>query len=435
MVINGQNDKSLIEGDEQLTKSSAVVSDLQSWFPQLQAAIEENEKTWSSLGYNMKKVASTSQEIYGEGCPMQIMLEGLQVAGSKVIKPDASDNLLEERAKSAADLRAFNERIRGLRMIQEECVQTMKNKAYYQEKVETMRKKENEKAAKRSKSATEKEAEKRLRNEQKLTEVSTKLLTQIDNLSRELEVTVVKKEEVLARVLNCYIHTQNYFFARNPMPVVLANMPSIGSPQSVHDGGHGYLSNAGAGFPPDYIHGYSLASAPSRSDVMDGSAKAMVQPPRAPSPDMYPRVLSHSPSEMPTQGYNPLYVPCPEFTISAENVNEQHEAVRRRSSLISPPTQDIDDQPEFRHHRSSLESGGRGTGITQSPNTHSIYPSVSVPQSLPSPHQHHQSPQTSPAPAQEQSVPAPPGSNAPEHGDYPAVSNQAPSATALGAYY
>lgn len=435
MVINGQNDKSLIEGDEQLTKSSAVVSDLQSWFPQLQAAIEENEKTWSSLGYNMKKVASTSQEIYGEGSPMQIMLEGLQVAGSKVIKPDASDNLLEERAKSAADLRAFNERIRGLRMIQEECVQTMKNKAYYQEKVETMRKKENEKAAKRSKSATEKEAEKRLRNEQKLTEVSTKLLTQIDNLSRELEVTVVKKEEVLARVLNCYIHTQNYFFARNPMPAVLASMPSIGSPQSVHTGGSGYLSNVGVGFPPDYIHGYPLASAPPRSDIMDGSAKSMVQPPRAPSPDMYATVPSHPPSEMPTQGYNPLHAPGQEFTISAENVHEQHQAVRRRSSLASPPTQGIYDQQGFIHRRSSLETGGVGTGFTHSPNTQSIYPSVSVPPNLPSPHQHHESPHTSPPPVQEQSVPTPLGSNAPEQGDYPSVSNQAPSATAPGAYY
>lgn len=395
MGLSGQNGKSLIESDECLKKSGMVVSDLQSWFPQLQAAIEENEKTWSSLGYNMKKVASTSQEIYGEGSPMQIMLEGLQVAGSRVIRPDASDNLSEERSKSAADLRAFNERIRGLRQNQEDCLATMKNKVYYQEKVETMRKKENEKSAKKRASATEKEAEKRLRNEQKLTEVSTKLCTQIDNLSRELDATLSKKEEVLAKVLNCYIHTQNYFFARNPMPAVLANMPSLGSPQSVHQATNsGHLVNSTAGFPPD-TYEYAPASAPPGPDPIGNSANQMTQPPRAPSPDSNHGLPNHGLSKIPShppQLYNPA-VPSGHDTLpNPQSMYDQQEMARRRtiSSIDSLSLNGAGpgyDQQEMARRRSSLDPG-TGMGYAHT-NTQSIYPSNSAPQQP----QHPQHPQ------------------------------------------
>lgn len=266
LAINGWSDKDLPGSDEGIAYANQVVTDLLKWFPQLQAALEENERTWCTLGYNMKKVASTAQEIYGEMNPMQIMLERLQAASAKVSTAQGND-FQNERNKATTGLRDFNECIRSLKSLQEECVQTLKNKVYYQGKVDAIRRKDTEKSAK--KKVNDREAERRLRNEQKLTEVSGLLLFQSEKLSRELHGVLERKERVLETVLRCYIHTQNYNFANNPMPAVIASMPTTSSPVSA-------LEGLSPGFSPEDSQIVSQHFVP--------RAPSFDQPPRAPSP-------------------------------------------------------------------------------------------------------------------------------------------------------
>jgi hypothetical protein len=280
LAITGRNEKDILQSDESIAYANQVVTDLQKWFPQLQAAVEETEKTWNSISYNMKTVASTAQEIYGETNTMQIVLESLQAASAKVASVHYGE-LAEERAKASADLREFNECIRSLRSLHVECVQTLKNKVYYQGKVDVMRKKDAEKSAKRGKN--DKDAEKRLRNEQKLNEMTGELRFNCDKLSRELETIVSRKENVLAAVLKCYIHTQNYNFARNPMPAVIACMPCT-SPNTV-------LGGRLPGFAPER----SQCDSAHFDSSMLVPRLSFDQPPRAPSPTIEHRSHQQQP--------------------------------------------------------------------------------------------------------------------------------------------
>lgn len=228
LVMNGRGDRTVLDSDARLRDADKVISELQRWFPQLQVAVEENEKTWATLGYNLRTVSATSQEIYSESHAMQPMLEALLGAGKQVMPPAAGDRLAEERTQSFAELRAFNDAIRELRTLQSECVGALKNKDYYANKVETMRVNESKK-----KKVTERDVEKRLRNEQKLNEVTSELSYKTDKLQRELDAATERKESVLNLTLHAFIHTQNHYFGRNPMPHVVAALPRR-SPTSVH---------------------------------------------------------------------------------------------------------------------------------------------------------------------------------------------------------
>lgn len=297
LAMNGRAGGDVLENDQGIAYANRVVTELLRWFPQLQAAVEENDKTWCTLGYNMKTVASTAQEIYGEQNSMMVMLESLLSASAKVASVQGHE-LEDERARASNELREFNECLRSLRSLQEECVQTLKNKMYYQDKVDGIRRRDTEKSAK--KKPNEKEVEKRLRNEQKLTEVNGLLDFKSDKLSRELAAILERKDKVLGRVLSCYVHTQNCNFARNPMPAVIAYMPVLSprAPNSQYSDCGAPQRHASYGQPPrapsppsSYDPSSRAFSAPSgyeHASPGPSPPSEYDQPPRAPSPVLAP---------------------------------------------------------------------------------------------------------------------------------------------------
>lgn len=265
MAMTRRDEKAVLGSDEKIAAVTSSLTELQAWFPQLQVAVEDNEKIWSKLGFNLQTVSATAREIYAETNPMQIMLASLQDASGKVMRPDASEDLDGQRLRASGELREFNERIRALKLLHTDCVQTLKNKDYYKSKVETMRLKENEK----KKNLSDREVEKRLRNEQKLNEVTAELSFKSEKLGIELDDLLAKKDRVLGLVLESYVHTQNYYFGRNPMPHVLASMPSNISPSPIYSG-------AAQGLNHDTSTGPAISQY--------NHHVAMEQPPRAPSP-------------------------------------------------------------------------------------------------------------------------------------------------------
>jgi hypothetical protein len=271
VAMSGRDGRDLAENDERVARAGRAVLDLQKWFPQLQAAVEENDRTWSALGRNMRTVASTAQGIYGGDSPMQMALELLRDAGVRVGDPRANEDVADQQTAARSELSAFNDRVRQLRLHHEDCVQTLRNKIYYEDKVGALRRKDRERALK--KGASDKDVERRMRNEQKLSEVTGELLFKADKLARELEAAVARKEQVAGVVLESYVHTQSEHFARSPMPAVLAAMPSSSwtrsaSPKSVFWPAPGVA-------PSPYAP--SSPATDLRTDTAD-------QPPRAPSP-------------------------------------------------------------------------------------------------------------------------------------------------------
>lgn len=269
LAISGRGDKALLATDQRLREADHTVEELHRWFPQLQVAVEENEKIWSSVGFNMRTIARTMQKVYAAHHGIQYTLDHLHAAGEQVTKPARDHSLSAERAHAHAELRTFNDRIRQLRALQSDCVAALKEKEYYHTKVETLRVNEG-----RKKKVTERDVEKRLRNEQKLSEVEAELRFKWEKLQRELEEVEHSKETVLELVLVSFVHTQQYFFERNPMGPVLSLVESRRrSPSSVQ------------GMMQPFDSSVSDVCRSACAPLPDSSSCELKPPPRAPSPD------------------------------------------------------------------------------------------------------------------------------------------------------
>ncbi|PXF43182.1 hypothetical protein BWQ96_07126 [Gracilariopsis chorda] len=261
LALSAKGDRVLLETNQRLREADRVLTELRRWFPQLQAAFEENQKIWTSLAYNISTIAKTAQEVYHEHHKLQLPLDSLASAGDCVLTPVGGKAIHDERTRAVDELRAFNDCIRQLRAEQMECVSALKNKEYYSSKLETIRANE----SKKKKKVTDREADRRLRNEQKLRDYSTQLAYQTDKFHNELHKALDKKELLLEMVLTSYVRTQDFYFALNPMPAVLSVMQSRISPRALYE-----------------LHGYTNA-APLAS-LHSTHSDDLAQPPRAPSP-------------------------------------------------------------------------------------------------------------------------------------------------------
>lgn len=217
VALSGLGDKSVLATDQRLREADHTITQLQRWFPQLHVSVDENEKTWSTLGHNIRSVSQQAQEVYAPDHPNQYMLDHLRAAGESVRPPSREHALASERGRASAQLRAFNEKIREVRNLHSECVSALKEKEYYHTKVETLRVNEG-----RKKKVTERDVDKRLRNEMKFSDVEGQLRFTWERVQQELEDVEACKESVLELVLLAFVRTQDYYFGRNPMGPALS---------------------------------------------------------------------------------------------------------------------------------------------------------------------------------------------------------------------
>lgn len=220
-LSSSRSDKAFLSADQRLREADDTITQLQRWFPQLQVAVEDNEKTWETVGYTVRKVSTVAQQTFPTEHPLQYMLDHLHAAGVEITTPTRSHELYEQRARAAANLRAFNDRIRELRNLQMGCVAALKEKEYYNAKVETLRVNEG-----RKKKVTERDVDKRLRNEQKLAEVANEVNFKWQRLQKELAEVESEKERIVEDVLWMFVKTQGYFFGLNPIGVAASLLES-----------------------------------------------------------------------------------------------------------------------------------------------------------------------------------------------------------------
>lgn len=219
LKLSTRGDRQLLATDQRLREADNTVSELQRWYPQLQVLVEENEKAWATLAHNLRKTSRVAQQTYPAEHGLHYVLDHLHEAGTEIKAPKRGHTLYEERARVAAELRALNDRIRELRMLQMGCVAAVKEKEYYLVKVESLRVNEG-----RKKKVTERDVDKRLRNEQKLAEVVSDLSWKWERLMSMLERVQGEKGEIVERVMWAFVRTQRYYFDLDPMGVVLTLM-------------------------------------------------------------------------------------------------------------------------------------------------------------------------------------------------------------------
>lgn len=236
LAISRRGEREIIDSDQQVREADKLLTQLQRWFPQLQALIDENEKIWASLGYNICSVANTAQQVYDDENGIHFMLQSLYSAGDTLISPIGYISIFEERRIASIELRTFNENIRQLRILQTDCVTVLKNRTYYVNKLKNIRQNEGKKT--KSKKISERDTDRRVRNEQKLADYSNQAFYQVERLRKELEMVINRKEIVTGLVLSSYIRTQDFFLGRNPMPPVLSLLTTHGSVRNIFEIGN-----------------------------------------------------------------------------------------------------------------------------------------------------------------------------------------------------
>ncbi|CAN8067873.1 unnamed protein product [Agarophyton chilense] len=320
LAFSTKGDKFLLETDQRLREADRILTELRRWFPQLQAAFEENEKIWASLAYNICTMAKTAQQVFAETHPMQAPLDQLSNAGQCLLKPAAGDALNDERARTVSELRAFNDCIRQLRATQLHCVSALKNKQYYASKLETIRSTE---SARRRK-FTDKDAERRLRNEQKLTDYSTQLAYQAEKLQIELQKALDKKQLLLEMVMNSYVRAQHFYFSLNPMHTVLPLLTKSVSPRALYE-----------------LYGYSTTTRLASLAFHADQSQDVEQPPRAPSPVLHNSKPSSAPNYLLRQtslAKTPSHEPSTSAPFSKRSVRvtaDVHGLVHRDQNTLS----------------------------------------------------------------------------------------------------
>lgn len=131
------------------------------------------------------------------------------------------------------------------RSLQNECVAALKEREYYAAKVESLKCGEE----KRKKKVSERDVERRVRNEGKLEEVEDGLRCKWERLQRELGDVELGKDAVVGQVLSCFVRLQIWFFERG------AGLDGMqgglggrrGSPTGVLDAAVGFGGEIGAG--------------------------------------------------------------------------------------------------------------------------------------------------------------------------------------------
>lgn len=266
VAMHGRNEKTVLGTDARLQEAGRKLCILQAQFPGLEAAVEENERMWARLGFSIRSVARAAQESYPGVHAMQFVLDRLHVAGERIVPPGKGEGLHEERGRVFGELRVFNEGIRRLRGLHVGCVGALKELEYYRGKVEGIRVAEG-----RKRKVTEKDVERRLRNEVKLREVGAGLRFKWERLERELEEIELREEGVLDSVVWCFVHSQEWFFGRNGIQEVIA-VAERGSPRGIVDYGK---------FASDVIA--------SDNDPLNDNYQ-LPTPPRPPSPSGLPNL-------------------------------------------------------------------------------------------------------------------------------------------------
>lgn len=236
LAFAARGDKAVLGADQRIQDALSVLTHLHTWFPKLQTAVNENDRLWSSLGSNMQAVSTAAQHMHPDGHPMHFALEALHDAGDSLVHPLHPDWLDAERKRTATELRAFIECLRELRSLQTDVIAALRNKHYYETKVASMHL-----ADARSSKRSERDAEKRERNEQKRDEFRRDVHYLAGKLLAEVDIAVQRKDVVLELALRFFVAKQRFYYARNPLRAVQTRFgagamptPTAGGPAPMH---------------------------------------------------------------------------------------------------------------------------------------------------------------------------------------------------------
>lgn len=228
LALTGRSDDTILKSDSRLHDADNVLQDLQRLLPKLEAALDENENLWASLGHNLTTTAGTLKSLFpATSTRMHVTLDALTSAGVHISKCRSNHPLSKEAATCRAELRAFNTVVDELRATFTATVDAFRSRERYRTKVDVLV--EAESAARRRQ--TDREVARRIRNEQKLNQICREADVLAEKLQDQVDQTMVKKRVVVNTVVMTFLNFQHAHLAGDRMsPVIAAFSAASSSP-------------------------------------------------------------------------------------------------------------------------------------------------------------------------------------------------------------
>jgi hypothetical protein len=219
--------------DDSLSTAKRIISDMRRDFSKLEAALEDNANLRANLVRNIQRVGSTAEGMYDDGHPMHCTLRVLHCASEHALQhtrvhdapfpgrhaeSDGVHGLCHKQTSPSIDLsdvRMFNGQLCCLQRIQAECTALVRKKHHYLQKVKKMN---------GANLAGDRDAQRRIRNEQKLNETAGQLTYLKEKLFAEIEICVKRKERVLTSAVESYLRANYCFFKSNPVETAVDSL-------------------------------------------------------------------------------------------------------------------------------------------------------------------------------------------------------------------
>lgn len=229
LALAGRPDDTILKSDSRLHGADMVLQDLQRLLPRLEAALDENENLWASLGHNLTSTAGTLKSLFpATSTRMHVTLDALTSAGGHISKCRSHHPLSTEAATCRAELRAFTSVVDELRATFTATVDAFRTRERYRAKVDVLVEAENGTRRRQ----TDREVARRIRNEQKLNQICREADVLAEKLQDQVDQTVVKKRVVVNTVVMTFLNFQHAHLAGDRMsPVIAAFSAASSSPQ------------------------------------------------------------------------------------------------------------------------------------------------------------------------------------------------------------
>lgn len=229
-LAKGTTKKKIIKGDESLSATAATLYQWRVSMEALLACIVQNEKAWDSLFQTYSSFDSVGASIYPQrDAPVLTLLKDLQAAKSRVESPPPNSvepnfNATQRIQLSKKELAEVVSRINETSKLHEKRVDAIRQHKYYDSKTNQMLHSE----AKRRSPISQKDLERRSRNQTKVKELALQLTDFKRRIQTEMESLEVERLAVTDRALSAMLLLQKHYYESYPVRSTIAKADEIG---------------------------------------------------------------------------------------------------------------------------------------------------------------------------------------------------------------
>ncbi|PXF43181.1 hypothetical protein BWQ96_07125 [Gracilariopsis chorda] len=229
-LAKGTTKKKIIKEDESLAATKGTLYQWRSSMQSLLNCVTTNEEAWNSLFNSYSTFDIIGSSIYPErDVPALALLKELQATKSRLDTPPSNTvetnfNATQRLDLSKKELLAIIARIDETENLHEKRLDVIRQHKYYDAKTRQMLQNE----AKRRSPVTQKEVERRSRNQAKVQELAKEVANMHRQIYSEMDAIEVERLAVTDRAISAMLLLQKHYFEAQPLRSTISKADEIG---------------------------------------------------------------------------------------------------------------------------------------------------------------------------------------------------------------